>query len=170
MVANTFQIRPARPGDCDAIFRTHRDSVERLCAAHYSPAQLAMWMAGRSPAMYREAIERGALWVAGDDGMAGFVENDGDELSKLFVSGACAGRGVGAALLAVSLDAIFAGAAMARLEATRNALPFYQKHGFVVTGEGYFSRGNSPVRIEIVKMELAAPVPKYQLQTPSLPL
>ena len=155
-MGNSVQIRQARQSDCDAIFRTHRDSVERLCAAHYTPAQLAMWMDGRSPAMYREAIERGALWVAEDDGIAGFVENDGDELSKLFVAGGCAGRGVGAALLAVSLDAIFANAAAARLEATRNAVPYYQKHGFVITGEGYFSRGNSPVRIEIVKMELAA--------------
>lgn len=116
-----MKIRPANHSDCDAIFRTHRDAVERLCAAHYSPVQLAMWMDGRTPAMYHGAI----------------------------------GQGAGGKLLEVALAAIFEGGATAAyLEATLNAVPFYQKHGFAVTGSGFFSRGGSPVRIEIVKMEL----------------
>ncbi len=150
-----MKIRPASRGDCDAIFRTHRDAVERLCATHYSPVQLAMWMDGRTPAMYHGAIDQGALWVADDGGIAGFVEVEGHELSKLFVAGDRAGQGAGGTLLAVALGAIFdGGAAAAYLEATLNAVPFYQKHGFAVAGSGYFSRGGSPVRIEIVKMEL----------------
>lgn len=149
-------IRPARPDDIDAIYAVHRDSVSSLCTGHYTPEQIAMWLDGRTPAMYLGAIERGQLWIAVDDdgGIAGFAENDGREVSKLFVRGARAGAGVGERLLAVALDAIrAAGHTSAYLEATRNACAFYRRHGFVEVGTGMFSRGSSGVALEIVCME-----------------
>ena len=45
------------------------------------------------------------------------------------------------------------GASSAYLEATLTAEGFYAYHGFQKIGEGTFSRGNSPVSIEIIKME-----------------
>lgn len=48
-----------------------------------------------------------------------------------------------------------AGHSKAYLEATLTAEKFYQHHGFRKIGEGTFSRGNSPVSIEIIKMERA---------------
>jgi putative acetyltransferase len=130
--------------------------VRSLCADHYTPEQVAMWLEGRTPAMYLDAIATGQLWVAVDDAaVAGFVENDGHEVAKLFVAGAQAGAGVGRQLLAHALAAIrAAGHARAYLEATRNACDFYRKHGFVEIGTGVFSRGNSGHALEIVKMEL----------------
>lgn len=151
-------IRLARGDEIDAIYAVHRDSVTALCAGHYSTAQIAMWLDGRTPAMYLDAIGRGQLWVGVDaDGtVAGFVENDGREVSKLFVRGGRAGTGVGARLLATAIDAIRgAGHASAYLEATRNARAFYQRHGFVEVGTGLFSRGPGGVALEIVKMERA---------------
>ena len=114
-----------------------------------------MWLDGRTPAVYEAAIDCGQLWVAAvDSGIVGFVEIDGYELSKLFVAGARSGHGVGTRLLDVGLAAIAAGgAAHAYLEATLSAVPFYERHGFHIIGTGFFSRGNSSVRIEIVKME-----------------
>ena len=153
-----LQIRPAHPSEIEAIFAVHRDSVSALCTAHYTPAQIAMWLDGRTPVMYLDAIGTEQLWVAVDAGgaIAGFVEIDGREISKLFVRGARAGEGVGAHLLAHALDAIRAtGAASAYLEATRNAADFYRKHGFVELGAGTFSRGTSGVVLEIVRMERA---------------
>jgi len=150
----TLRIRRATPADSEAIYRVHRDSVERLCGAHYDARQIAMWLDGRTPGVYLAAIERGQLWVAERDGIVGFVEVDGHELSKLFVAGEHSGGGVGARLLEVALDAIAAaGAPLAYLEATLTAVAFYERHGFHITGNGFFSRGNSSVRIEIVKME-----------------
>jgi GNAT superfamily N-acetyltransferase len=152
-----LSIRAARADEIEAIFAVHRDSVRSLCAGHYTPAQIAMWLEGRTPAMYLDAIATGQLWVAVDGpAVAGFVENDGHEVAKLFVAGAYASAGVGRQLLAHALAAIRAGGhARAYLEATRNACGFYRKHGFVEIGTGLFSRGNSGVALEIVKMELA---------------
>ena len=147
-------IRRATAADSEAIYQVHRDSVEQLCGTHYDARQIAMWLDGRTPAVYHAAIARGQLWVAERGGIIGFVEIDGHELSKLFIAGAHSGQGVGARLLDVALAAIAAsGAAQTYLEATLGAVAFYERHGFHITGSGYFSRGNSSERIEIVKME-----------------
>ena len=151
-------IRLARLGEIDAIYTVHRDSVRALCTSHYTPQQIAMWLDGRVPEMYLDAIASRQLWVAiGDDGViAGFVELDGRVLAKLFVRGAREGAGVGRRLLATAVDAVEAsGAESVHLEATRNACNFYRRHGFVEIGTGSFSRGNGGVALEIVKMELA---------------
>jgi ribosomal protein S18 acetylase RimI-like enzyme len=152
-----LRIRPGRADEVDAIYAVHRDSVSALCSGHYTPEQIAMWLDGRTPAMYLDAIDSGQLWVAvgGDGAIAGFVEIAGREVSKLFVRGAGAGAGVGSRLMTTAVDAIRArGEASAYLESTRNACDFYRKHGFVEVGSGLFSRGNSDVVLEIVRMEL----------------
>jgi ribosomal protein S18 acetylase RimI-like enzyme len=154
---NQPMIRRARADEIHEIYAVHRDSVSALCTHHYAPAQIAMWVEGRTPEMYLRAIGHGQLWVAidGDGAIAGFAENDGHELSKLFIRGASAGSGVGRALLATATGAIKAsGATSVYLEATRNACEFYRKHGFVEVGTGTFSRGDRGVALEIVKMEL----------------
>jgi GNAT superfamily N-acetyltransferase len=153
-------IRAATVADIDAIFEVHQSSVRQLCERDYCPQQIAMWLDGRSPDVYLEAIRKQALWVAVGDAMAGFVEVDGAEVSKLFVAGAYAFHGVGAQLLQVALERIAAGGApSAYLESTVTAVKFYERHGFRTVGHGFFSRGNSAVRIEIVKMERAFGAP-----------
>jgi N-acetylglutamate synthase-like GNAT family acetyltransferase len=94
------------------------------------------------------------LWLAEGDSIEGFVEIDGNEVSKLFIRGDGARRGIGSQLLEVALEQVRAsGARSAYLEATLTAEPFYAHHGFQKIGEGTFSRGNSKVSIEIVKMQ-----------------
>ncbi|NMX94786.1 MULTISPECIES: GNAT family N-acetyltransferase [unclassified Pseudomonas] len=147
-------IRPATQEDAESIFRVHKNSVENLCSADYGPEQIAMWLDGRSPETYRPAIAAGNLWLACSDTLQGFVEIDGNEVSKLFIRGEAAGQGLGARLLAEALQRIAAaGHGRAYLEATLTAEKFYAAQGFRKIGEGTFSRGNSPVSIEIIKME-----------------
>ena len=148
-------LRPARADETDAIFAVHRDAVTSQCGDAYPPAQVAAWLDGRTPAMYLPAIERGALWVADDAGaVVGFVEHEGHEVTKLFVRGDQAGRGLGGRLLAHAIEAIGAGGARAvYLEATTNACDFYRRRGFRVLGPGTFARGG--VALAIVRMERA---------------
>ena len=96
----------------------------------------------------------GNVWLAQNDGIQGFVEVDGHEVSKLFIRGSGARQGIGRLLLEKALQQIRdAGHSRAYLEATLTAEKFYQQLGFRKIGEGTFSRGNSPVSIEIIKME-----------------
>lgn len=153
-MSNEYCIRLATPADIFALYQTHRNSVERLCRAHYAPEQIAMWLDGRKPEGYLDAITRGDLWLAEDTGVLGFVEIDGAEVSKLFVAGDHAACGVGTRLLQTAIATLEArGVATIHIEATRNAVPFYEKFQFRVTGSGCFSRGNSSIQIEIATME-----------------
>lgn len=149
-----FRTRLALPQDIHAIHQTHLSSVRNLCGAQYSAHQIAMWLDGRTPEVYLAAIEKGTLWVAEREGVIGFVEVDGNEVSKMFIAGSCARQGIGKHLLHIALDYIAAtGAKAAYLEATLTAVEFYERNGFRAVGSGFFSRGNSPVHIEIIKME-----------------
>jgi len=151
-----LRIRPATQDDAENIFQVHKDSVENLCNADYSADQIAMWLDGRSPQTYREAIDAGNLWLACTDTLQGFIEVDGHEVSKLFIRGDAAGQGIGAMLLNEALKRIEdAGHTKAYLEATLTAEKFYASFGFRKIGEGSFSRGNSRVSIQIIKMERA---------------
>lgn len=153
-------IRPAGVADIAGIYAAHQSSVRQLCGNEYTPQQIAMWLDGRTPVMYLDAIEKQLLWVAvnqtGDivGDIVGFIEVEGNEISKMFVAGAAAFQGVGRQLMRTALAHIAAsGVAASYLESTRTAVKFYEKHGFHVIGEGVFSRGNSTVQLEIVKME-----------------
>ena len=149
----TFIIRPAMLEDVEAIFHVHQSSVKNLCIQQYSAEQIAFWLDGRSPEMYVPAISKGSLWVAERNHILGFLEIDGSEISKLFVSSDNAFSGVGRKLLNVALDYIVSnGSEKAYLESTVTAVPFYEKHGFRVVGHGVFSHGNSPISLEIAKM------------------
>ena len=96
---SNLQIRAASLDDADTIFQVHKDSVERLCTGHYSPEQIAMWLDGRSPQTYTQAILGGNLWLAQNDEVQGFVEVEGHEVSKLFIRGSGARQGIGKLLL-----------------------------------------------------------------------
>jgi len=150
-----IQIRTARRDELEPIFAVHRDSVITQCTGHYTDTQIRGWLAGRTAEMYLPAIAEGRLWVADDGAVIGFVEIDGRELTKLFVRGDRATRGVGRRLLDAAIAAIRAGgASLVALEATINARAFYARHGFVETGRGAFSHGAGGAPLEIVKMEL----------------
>lgn len=150
-----IRVRSATLEDAESIFAVHKNSVENLCTGDYGPEQIAMWLDGRSPQTYREAIAAGNLWLAYADTLEGFIEIDGHEVTKLFIRGDAAGQGIGARLLNDALLRIkTAGHPTAYVEATLNAEKFYAAFGFRKVGEGTFSRGNGPVSIEIIKMAL----------------
>jgi putative acetyltransferase len=147
-------IRLAMPQDADAIFSVHKDSVASLCSASYSPQQISMWLEGRSPATYLDAILRGEIFVAiSVEQIVGFVEATPGEIVKLFVRGSAAGAGIGDSLMSVGLTlAQRDHDGPVRIESTKNAESFYAKYGFRKVGDGVFSRGGSSVSIEVVHL------------------
>jgi GNAT superfamily N-acetyltransferase len=115
-----------------------------------------MWLDGRDPSIYVDAVRRGTIWVAESRHIQGFVETDRSEVTKLFVAGDCAFGGVGKQLLHTALNHIAStGAMKAYLESALTAVKFYEKNGFRAVGHGFFTGGNGAVRLEIVKMERA---------------
>lgn len=148
-----LNIRPAARADAPRIHELHAASVRALCGAHYAPGVIEGWLRDRSAAGYHEAIDRGEVFVAEEDGaLAGFGEAVPGEIAAVFVDPARAGRGIGTALARHALR-IAQSAPPVVLEATLNAVPFYRRLGFREVREGTARRAR--VSIPIVVMEFA---------------
>jgi GNAT superfamily N-acetyltransferase len=155
-MTDTITLRPARACDAEAMLEITARSVEGLAKAHYTPAQIKLWTEGRTADYYRDAIAKGRAHVAEQGGrVVGFVDSEPGELTRLFILPGVAGKGLGARLMEVGLAEAKRGhtGGPIRIEATRNAVPFYEKFGFKVVGHGTFTRGEGNPPIEIVKME-----------------
>lgn len=148
--------RPARKADAQAVFDITRLSVKILARDHYTPEQLAGWMGDRTSSFYEGLIAKGRMVVAEQDQtVVGFVDAEPGEVTRLFILAEVAGSGLGKRLLQTGIENARVGHdGPVRVEATRNAEGFYQRHGFKTVGTGHFSHGLGGDPIEIVHMEL----------------
>jgi GNAT superfamily N-acetyltransferase len=132
-------IRRATPDDADALASVNRESITALCGVRYSDEELAAWTAGIDPTMYDAAIDAENIVVAvEDDTIVGFAVADPSEsmVKALFVAPDAARRGVGRSLMAaVEERLLHAGVGDARLNASFNAVPFYEALGYSALGQ-----------------------------------
>ncbi|KAF1016845.1 MAG: Mycothiol acetyltransferase [Stenotrophomonas maltophilia] len=129
-------IRPARPDDVTAI--------SAICVAAFSNA-VAPSLSAQGVATFMQAATAGAfaerlqgdnhILVAEQEGrVVGVIElKEGRHLAMLFVDPACQGQGIGHALFQAVLPQLRAPAMSVR--ASLNAVPTYQRYGFVIDGE-----------------------------------
>lgn len=129
-------IRPARPDDLAAI--------SALCMAAFSDA-VAPSLSAQGVATFTQVATADAfaerlqgdnhILVAERDGdIVGVIElKEGRHLAMLFVDPACQGQGIGHALLQAVLPQLRTPAMSVR--ASLNAVPAYQRYGFVIDGE-----------------------------------
>ena len=126
-------VRRAVPEDAAAICALHGASVRQLCAGTYSPDQIDAWIGGRSADDFRNAMTAGGetMFVAESAGrLSGFASIRDSVLLGLYVDPA-RGRGAGRMLLRAAEDhARSSGVAVLLLQATLNAVGFYEKQGF----------------------------------------
>ena len=140
--APRFLLRPGRPDDALAILEAQRSAVRQTAGFAYSPAIIDEW----APAVIvRERVERFQRWIEGGKelivvamqpggqviGFGSIVPAD-SELRAVYVAAAHGNQGVGRAILARLEElARAAGLAELRMDASINAVPFYQANGFI---------------------------------------
>ena len=126
-----LRIRSATLTDAEVMHQIHTEAILGLCQEHYSPAQIAAWLAGRTPSGYLAGINTGHMFLAHMAGHAvGFGHAEPGIILGMFVAAGAAGQGVGQQLLTYALRIASQGVHKIKLTATLNAQPFYEKAGF----------------------------------------
>ncbi len=132
-------LRQAEVFDVFDISRVLVRSITELCAEDHEndPQILADWTANKDPATIKNWIRSGAeLWVAEDAKQIAAVGALRQfEITLLCIHPEHCGRGIGAALLhRLEQEILATGHKEGRLEATRTAFRFYERHGWQATG------------------------------------
>ncbi|AWH53010.1 GNAT family N-acetyltransferase [Stenotrophomonas sp. ESTM1D_MKCIP4_1] len=129
-----MHFRTGTPDDVATLWALRTRCVRETCSSHYPPDVIAPWSASPPPAQYARLLAQGGCVVAEDaaGGLLGFGVFDaaGNEIDALFVDPDKGGQGIGQALM----QCLLAMADPARdvvLSASLNAVPFYQRQGFV---------------------------------------
>ncbi len=144
-------IRPARPDDLGRIaeievfcYRLNFYPIFRDDDFYFGEYQVLNRMAE-----YRTCLDQ--LWVYDDGNVKGFVQIEGNQLTKLFVEPVLQGGGIGAKLFQFALeqgaDYLWA------LEKNERAIAFYQRHGFRLTEERKLEEGTEEYLIKLVRMD-----------------
>jgi len=128
--------RPARLDDARRLLEVRRKSILELAPSGMSVADAKAWAKRLTRAGMAQKLRELEIWVAELDGVtAGWGAIRGDVLEGLYTAPEYAGQGVGAALLE-RLETLMRGRGVdaVRAEASPNALGFYLRRGYRVTG------------------------------------
>jgi GNAT superfamily N-acetyltransferase len=113
----------------------HTAAVGGICTGLYTPEELHAWAVPRAPESYEELIRSREFFVAEmDDVIVGFgvLNEKRAEVEAIYVSPVAGRRGIGLELLrALEERASSFGLEMLRLNASLNAVQFYEKAGYV---------------------------------------
>ena len=156
----TVTYRRSVESDFPAVFGLVSASVSRLAPAPYDQKVVDTWMTGRAPEDYRSDCASGEIWIAEAGGAPiGFAHGVPGEVKRLFVDAGHVGKGVGAGLMERALkDSLPGGAGTVKIDATLNAVPFYQRWGFEEIGHSVFpGRDDDLPTIDVVVLERVFP-------------
>ena len=142
-----FEIQRAAPSDVEAIALAHRDSIQSIGPAFYSPEIVKNWQEAITGDLYLKAMKSGEVFfiaVGEMDGrrvVLGFASDyrieDRKHGTSVYVRGCAARQGVGSALLATAeAHALSTGATSVEIEASLAGVAFYKGNGFVEVGKG----------------------------------
>jgi len=128
--------RPATSDDAPRLFEVRRRSILGLAPPDMSIADAERWAGQVTLARMEQKLREQEIWIAEAVGaVAGWGGIRGDILESLYTAPEFAGQGVGAALLD-RLESLMRGRGVVTVhaEASPNALGFYLRRGYVVTG------------------------------------
>lgn len=129
-----FTVRRAREEDCEGIWRVHTRAVREISSSHYTPEETESWAGPREPENYVESIRSKQFYVAEEGGAVigfGTLDYRQNEIEAVYVSPDAVRRGVGSAILRrLEERARALGLKSLKLDASLNAVPFYESAGY----------------------------------------
>jgi N-acetylglutamate synthase-like GNAT family acetyltransferase len=130
-----IHIRKAQLDDCSSIADLHVAAVNGIRTTLYTPEELHAWAVPKNPERYDDIIRTKEFLIAEEDGVIlgfGVLDQERAEIEALYVSPEAGRRGIGLLLLRrLEERACDLGLRVLRLNASLNAVPFYEKAGFL---------------------------------------
>jgi GNAT superfamily N-acetyltransferase len=131
----------AAPADAPALARL-RVAAIATTGAWYDDDQRAAWAALCAAEDLARAVAAQRVWLADDAGaVSGFAAFGADVIAGVYVAPGYARLGIGSELLTTGLNHL--PRRTWRVMATRNAVPFYARHGFIEYRDELLSLGVS---------------------------
>jgi putative acetyltransferase len=129
-------LRLATPNDAPRLFEVRRRSILELAPPGISSEAAEAWAGRLTLAGMERKLRELEIWIAEPEGMtAGWGAIHGDILEGLYTAPDYAGQGVGAALLQMLEELMrVRGVEAVRAEASPNAVGFYLRRGYRITG------------------------------------
>lgn len=152
--------RPATQADLADLWTLRTRAVRASCASHYPAGVIDTWCASPAPESLPGLVAAGGALVAEEAGcMLGYaiLNLDSGEVDAVFVDPAQQGRGIALRLLA-ALEAMAMERGLKRLflSASLNAVPFYERAGFISLREEVYPH-RSGIGLRSVFMEKPLP-------------
>ena len=130
-----FKIRRARQEDCHSIGSVHAAAVSGIRTALYTTEEIQAWAVPKEPESYEESIRSKEFFVAEDSGAIlgfGVLNQELAEVEAVYVTPEAGRRGIGLEILRkLEERAEDRGLRQLRLNASLNAVPFYEQSGYV---------------------------------------
>ncbi len=130
-----LNIRRARREDCQTIASVHAAAVGGISTSFYTPEEIRAWAVPKKPESYEESIGTKEFFVAETGGAIvgfGVLNRESAEVEALYVSPETGRRGIGLEVLRkLEERARVNGLRVLRLNASLNAVPFYERAGYV---------------------------------------
>jgi len=133
-----YTISKRSPKDDQALLQLFTQTIHTVCQVAYTPEELDAWAPLNRDFRQFSRSFSGAYCLVARDGkqIIGFCDMEKDGyINRLFVHHTRQGEGIGSDLLTKILAiAQKKGLDYVYLEASRNAVSFYKKHGFIENG------------------------------------
>lgn len=130
-----LNIRRAQREDCHSIARVHAAAVGGISTTLYTPEEIKAWAVPRQVENYEELIGTREFVVAEwSDVLVGFgvLNAESSEVEAVYVSPNVKRQGIGLEVLRqLEARASVLGLKALRLNASLNAVPFYERAGYV---------------------------------------
>lgn len=151
MNPKTIEIRRFTPGDADAVSALVRQVFDEHVAPSFAPegiAEMHRHVAPEAVALRAETHDTFVAWQGRQ--AVGVIEvRDAQHVSMLFVRTSHMGLGIATALFARAEEACrTAGGPRMTVHSSLNAQTFYQRLGFVPTGEPQMTEGFAYISME----------------------